>query len=103
MGNVNICTKVNEDNNYESKLFKTLVPLLKLNNGNYVCVDSIDSINAYINLYHYIINNKNTDLVLSKKPFKELEYFVDETSLVPYYEKNEDKEKTTIRKVKKIY
>ena len=117
IGNVNICTKYEikdliknvrggsisglASRIIESKTYRKNIPLLKLNDGNYVCVDSIDSLKKYIELYDYIIskNSYNHDIILSSCPLQEREIFVDEKSLVPYYDKKDCKQKTSIRKV----
>ena len=119
IGNVNICTKFEEENTYineragykcgltthiiETTLYKENVPILKLKDDNYVCVDSIDSLKSYLELYDFILSKgvSKSDLILSTCPSNKDEIFVDVKSLIPYYDRENLKENTTIRKVKK--
>ena len=121
IGNINICTKLEAKNmftckgtggihgfrgyNIESKTFIKSVPLLKIKidgwGEGYVCIDSIDSLNSYIDVYKFILTNKIPEIILFTTPHNESEMFVDKNSLMPYYDGNLKDEKTTIKKVKK--
>lgn len=118
IGNVHICTKHEQQNtvasetvdskcgfssiSWESEVLEKDIPILKLKNGNYVCIDSVDSLDSYIDLYRYVLGTSDylPDIVLSDSPKKESEIFVDEKSLVHYYPQNQANEKITINKVK---
>lgn len=118
IGNVHICTKYEQQNivtsetvdskggffsiNWESELLEKDIPILKLKNGNYVCFDSLDSLDSYIDLYFHILGNDNylPDLVLFDSPSVESEIFIDKNSLVHYYPQNQANEKITINQVK---
>ena len=120
LGNINRCTNYTYigqvfedkfsicgfgDSKYESEISSKSVPLLKLRNGNYVCIDSLNNLEAFIDLYKYILDvpfyKTNRTIILFSKPKRINDMFVDEKSLVPYYDSNLKDEKTTIKKVQK--
>ena len=119
IGSVNICTKFEKEDlivnspsgnkyrfpmhNIEAKLFKTNIPLLKLKDDSYVCVDSIDGFKTYMELYNYLVSKgfSSSELVLCSCPSNENEIFVDVKSLTHYYDSENWKENTTIGNVKK--
>lgn len=117
IGNVNVCTeyetkdliKNNHGGNisgfrssdWDSKIFMESLPLLKLKDGSYVCIKSLDSLNSYIDLYKHILGicKYVPEIILFNKPNKKSDLYVDEKSLKSYYDDNVKDQKITIRSV----
>ena len=92
IGNINIVE------NGTIKLYQNTSPLLSLGNGKYVNLEWIASLKDYLEFYKGMITgNYNKKLTISSK-IPEKGIYIDEDSLIPYYNKN-DKKRVSIIKV----
>lgn len=94
IGNINIVE------NGTIKLYQNTSPLLLLGNENYVNLEWITSLKDYLKLYKGMITgNYDKKLVISSK-IPQNGIYVDEASLIPYYNEN-DKKLVSINRVNK--
>ena len=92
IGNINIVE------NGTIKLYQNTSPLLSLGNGNYVNLEWIVSKKDYLEFYKSMITGDyNKKLTISSK-IPEKGIYIDEDSLIPYYNEN-DKKSVSINKV----
>ncbi len=92
IGNINIVE------NGTIKLYQNTSPLLSLGNENYVNLEWIVSKKDYLEFYKSMITGDyNKKLTISSK-IPENGIYIDEDSLIPYYNEN-DKKSVSINKV----
>lgn len=93
IGNINIIE--NETN----KLYQSLSPLVSLGNGHYVNLDWVVSLKDYLKLYRALITGDYSDDIILSEKIPNNGVYVDQESLIPYYDKDCDKQ-ISISKVK---
>lgn len=97
--------------NYQSEIFKKKTILIKLKNGKYVDIDSLNSIMDYIKIYkdNLLLNSeiynmdlytKLSGLLLNTSPSDINSLYVDNNSIKPYFEED-DKKHISVLKLKK--
>lgn len=90
---------IEEDN----ELYKENAILIRVKNGGYVDLERFDSILDYIRLHRLYTKNgfRLGGLIMSTSAYRLDDLFVDEKTLKPYYQTNEEVKDTSILKLKK--
>lgn len=92
IGNINIVE------NGTIKLYQKTNPLLSLGNGNYINLEWINSIKDYLEFYKGILTGNYSKKLIINSEIPQNGIYVDENSLVPYYNENV-KKRVSINKV----
>lgn len=87
----------------DDELYKENAILIRVKNGGYVDLERFDSILDYIRLYRLYTKNgfRLGGLIMSTSAYRLDDLFVDEKTLKPYYQTNEEVKDTSILKLKK--
>lgn len=92
IGNINIVE------NGIIKLYQNTNPLLSLGNGNYINLEWINSIKDYLEFYKGSLTGNYSKKLIISSEIPQNGIYVDENSLVPYYNENV-KKRVSINKV----
>ncbi len=92
IGNINIVE------NGTIKLYQKTNPLLSLGNGNYINLEWINSIKDYLEFYKGILTGNYSKKLIINSEIPQNGIYVDENSLIPYYNENV-KKRVSINKV----
>lgn len=92
IGNINIVE------NGIIKLYQKTNPLLSLGNGNYINLEWINSIKDYLEFYKGILTGNYSKKLIINSEIPQNGIYVDENSLIPYYNENV-KKRVSINKV----
>ncbi len=92
IGNINIVE------NGTIKLYQKTNPLLSLGNGNYINLEWINSIKDYLEFYKVILTGNYSKKLIINSEIPQNGIYVDENSLIPYYNENV-KKRVSINKV----
>lgn len=87
----------------DDELYKENAILIRVKNGGYVDLERFDSILDYIRLHRLYTKNgfRLGGLIMSTSAYRLDDLFVDEKTLKPYYQANEEVKDTSILKLKK--
>lgn len=83
----------------EDELYKENAILLKIKNGGYVDLENFNSVLDYIKIYRD--TTRIGGLVMSTSAYCVGKLFVDEKSLKPYYNDNQQRKNISVRQLKK--
>lgn len=92
IGNINIVE------NGIIKLYQNTNPLLSLGNGNYINLEWINSMKDYLEFYKGSLTGNYSKKLIISSEIPQNGIYVDENSLVPYYNENV-KKRVSINKV----
>ncbi len=85
----------------DSEIYKENAVLIKLQNGDYVDLESLDSILDYIRIYQSYSYGLRGLMMSSFQPNHVGELFVDDTSLKPYYGDEQASKHVSVYQLKK--
>ncbi len=92
IGNINIVE------NGTIKLYQNTNPLLSLGNGNYINLEWINSMKDYLEFYKGSLTGNYSKKLIISSEIPQNGIYVDENSLIPYYNENV-KKRVSINKV----
>lgn len=92
IGNINIVE------NGIIKLYQNTNPLLSLGNGNYINLEWINSMKDYLEFYKGSLTGNYSKKLIISSEIPQNGIYVDENSLIPYYNENV-KKRVSINKV----